>query len=158
MWRGCFRVRFAQALVFVTGASFAHVAQTQELVFSMQATDLCLELSDAGTGADYCIGLSADACDRQSDADGAYEKCVSAEGHEWDLRMQKAHKLLLSQSGGRGQLLKAAQQSWLKYRDDHCAFVAELWAETNAGSINRTRCIMVENGRRRLQLWASLPD
>ncbi|TCL09865.1 uncharacterized protein YecT (DUF1311 family) [Shimia isoporae] len=105
--------------------------------FSPSATESCLAGLDRKTDRRICVGASARECGEETDE----AICMAAEITYWDTRLDVAFALVLDRAKGKdddakhlklkardqaGALAKA-QESWLQYRADACAFEQTLW-------------------------------
>jgi uncharacterized protein YecT (DUF1311 family) len=113
--------------------------------------------------AGFCVTVSAAHADPASERYGAEYKtcqgstydivmCVTALYKKWDARLNVAYqKLLKQQEDEKGRaVLRRAQRSWLKYRDDNCE-----WYETGEGTIRRiwgSECMRSMTAARALEL------
>lgn len=117
--------------LFLSSAAFAQDA------FSPAETEACLAGLDRKVDKRFCVGESARTCARDGDEAG----CMASEIAYWDVRLSAAFGLVLDRAKGKDDdavhlnlkprdqagALTRAQDSWLQYRTDACAFEQTLW-------------------------------
>lgn len=128
----------------LSSAAFAQDA------FSPAETEACLAGLDRKTDRRICVGASARACAQEADE----VSCMASEITYWDTRLDVAYALVLDRSKGKdddakhlqlkardqaGALAKA-QESWLQYRADACAFEQTLWGTGQADAPEVQAC------------------
>ena len=162
------------ALAFGAGMTSVKLAQAQDLVFSMAATEQCLgahsETPDLQRG---CIGVSANLC--QDKTPGGYSTpviagCLSLEADYWDQKLNQNYRWALAQARAMdkdmpspvGQSveegLKAAQRAWIPFRDATCAFETAQWGGGTGASGAWVACVMRMSGEQALFLATAVSN
>lgn len=161
-----------RVLVFL--ALLAVPAMAQELPFSPQATEACLDVAEDRAAREACIGESAVACYSR---EGVYSNyaigiCYGAEADYWDVRLNTAYLALiraetelleeLREIGATVPdtvaALREMQRAWIPYRDAACWYEYTTWGGGTGGGPANAECLMHETGRQALALEARLGD
>ncbi|GAA6181039.1 hypothetical protein NBRC116594_24770 [Shimia sp. NS0008-38b] len=142
------RILIAVAAVPILVAVMPSFAQG--IAFSPDATETCLADIDRKTDRRICVGQSARACEQGGDIAG----CMSAEIAYWDARLDVVFGLVMERAIGKdgnatslnliprdqAGALQTAQDSWLAYRADACAFEQTFWSSGDADSPEVRAC------------------
>lgn len=157
------------ALVFLAGPAAA-----QELPFSPDATETCLEGADKRGAREACVGRSAEACYSR---EGVYSNyaigvCFGAEADYWDTRLNEAYGALLDAERALLEDLRASgatvadapdalremQRAWTPYRDAACWYEYTTWGGGSGGGPANAECLMHLTGWKALELEARLAE
>jgi len=72
----------------------------------------------------------------------AMSACIQAETTLQDARLNRVYKQLMAKlEGARQKTLRDVQRTWIKFRDDNCAFQARL-SEGTVGHLEGGLCVM----------------
>lgn len=135
----------------------ASPAMAQDLVFSTAAVDQCL-----ATGAtDACIGLSADACQRDTpggDSTLGMSGCLDRERAYWDGALNYYYQDLRARDAARADALRDTQRAWIAWRDATCAYEAADYAGGTLAGVVTVDCLLRQTARQTLFLRAIHAD
>ena len=150
-----------------------HAANAQELVFSPDSTEICLDgLGDAEKPGD-CIGASATAC--MEATEGGWSTvgtgaCLEAERAYWDQRLNVAYRALMEKrraddaelvdlgypSASLAVTLRDMQRAWIGFRDAACAYERAQWTGGSGAGPATLSCLMYRTGEQALYLETNL--
>ena len=132
-------------------------AGAQDVVFSMQATDACL---DAGGSVLWCAGRSASRCTEATPGGSstvAMGACAEREWTAWDGRLNQAYAEAMAYAkradadstfGPRlGEALREMQRAWIPYRDRACDYERAQWGGGTGGGPASLMCLARETAR-----------
>jgi uncharacterized protein YecT (DUF1311 family) len=132
-------------------------ALAQDLVFSTAAVDQCL-----ATGAtDACIGLSAEACQRDTPGGGStlgMTGCLDRERAYWDGALNYYYQDLRTRDPDRADALRDTQRAWIVWRDATCAYEAADYAGGTLAGVVTLDCLLRQTARQTLFLRAIHTD
>ncbi len=160
-------MRLAVALLF---AALALPAKAQDILYSDQATQFCLDTAQTVDGRQSCIGKSAQVC-MNTPAGGStvgMGGCLDAERAFWDrmlnanygLRMTEAKRADTEagqhQQGlqSQAEALRDMQRAWIIYRDAACTYERSQWGGGSGGGPATIACLMRLTGLQALSLAA----
>lgn len=157
-------------LSFALGSALAFEAAAQDIAFSPDQTQSCL---DAG-GGETCIGLSAEAC---TDTPDGYTTvgmgfCFGKEWDWWDARLNAVYQSLREADAGVDAemkdigatvpemvpALRDMQRTWIAYRDALCDYERTQWGGGTGQGPATAACLMAETARQTLVLEARLAE
>ena len=150
-------------------------AAAQDLVFSMQATDACIDDSGHEGNAEPCIGESANLCMERTDggqSTAGMVACMGAELEVWDQRLNAAYTELMarekaedkemadleSSAPKQAPALLDMQRKWIAYRDARCDYIGAQWGGGSGTGPAVQGCYMVMTGKQALFLQRMLAD
>ncbi len=155
-------------------AFLAVPAAAQELPFSPEATEACLEVAEDRGAREACIGRSAEACYSR---EGVYSNyavgiCYGAEADYWDVRLNTAYLALiraetdmLAEMNKIGATvpdtvtaMREMQRAWIPFRDAACWYEYSTWGGGSGGGPANAECLMHQTGRQALVLEARLEE
>jgi uncharacterized protein YecT (DUF1311 family) len=144
--------------VFLAALAAAAPAIGQEVPFSTEATESCLEAAADRAARDACVGLSASAC---IDTPDGYTTvgmgfCYGKELEFWDARLNAAYGTLMeieatadaelkelgSAAPSASDALRDMQRAWIAYRDAACAYERSHWGGGTGGGPATADCLM----------------
>ena len=164
-------MKYALAITLV---AFSTPGYGQDLPFSSDATEACLETATTRAEKEMCIGLSAGACSDTPDGSTTVGMgfCFDKEASYWDARLNAAFAALMrveralveeiKSYGGFAPDAPAAlrdmQRAWIGYRDATCAYEYTTWGGGTGGGPANAACLMYETGRQTLILEDRLSE
>lgn len=121
------------------------------------AMEACLGQVDTVEATADCLGRLSEACAEEMIAEGneaADAFCFGEEARAWDGRLNASWKVALDRAGqaGAGDALRAAQRSWIQWRDAECAAAGALATPDGVGPNVAASCLMRETMRRLIRL------
>lgn len=148
-------------------------ASAQEIPFSLEATEACLEEA-VGVERYECIGASAGGC-METVAGGStvgMGYCLGRELGFWDERLNAAYADLrriersvqeeIAATGTRvpdsAVALREMQRAWMGYRDAACIYEYSTWGGGTGGGPANAACLMDLTARQSLMLEDRLEE
>lgn len=147
-------------------------AGAQDLTFSPAATQACLAAAQDDDARHACVGVSAEACMR--DTPGGHSTygmggCLSAEADYWDAQLNAAYAEVMAAAQNadaemaeigasaisQADTLRAMQQAWITFRDATCDYEYSQWGGGTGGGPAIAGCIMRMTGAQAIYLQGS---
>lgn len=150
-------------------------AAGQGVLFSPDATEVCLEAITELDARHGCIGTSATKCmDESSDGHTTVGMgdCLRHELRYWDARLNTAYSALVvrekavdaemakvgSAAPSVFEPLRAMQRAWITFRDEACTYERAQWGGGSGGGPAAAMCLMQMTGEQALALETRLAD
>ena len=159
---------------FLMLALSAQMALAQELPYSPEATEACLEKAILPSEEEACIGTSAQLC---VDTPDGYTTvgmgfCFGYERDYWDGRLNAAYGQLMelekandaemakigASTPSTVNALREMQRAWIAFRDRACAYELSQWGGGSGGGPAVANCHMVMTGQQALRLEYRLEE
>lgn len=141
-------------------------AAAQDLIYSDEASVTCVNSAPNGEARLACLGTSAQACMRATDAGGVtvgMVGCLDREYDLWDRVLNQNYQIAMQKAqaadaenryGPRiAESLRDMQRAWIPYRDAKCAFLESHWGGGTGGGPALIGCLMRETGKQALFLY-----
>lgn len=142
----------------------------QDLVFSIAATEACLEEAVGAAERRACIGSSARLCmDATPGGNSTLGMigCLDQEAQYWDRRLNETYRVLRAQTRqvdaeapdfapSLADALREMQRAWIIFRDTTCAYEVAQWGGGSGGGPARLGCLMRQSGAQSLYLEETL--
>lgn len=144
-------------------------ALAQQMIYSDEHSESCLQAGQSQQEREACIGVSANAC--MEDTEGGFStagmvSCLSLELDYWDRRLNAAYRDLMrrekaddaefgaGQNGvpSKAKALRAMQRAWIPYRDASCAYARAQWGGGTGGGPAELSCLLQMTGEQALRL------
>lgn len=104
------------------------------------------------SAAAHMYGYDYQQCNQRSSVD--IVDCVKASAKTWDKRLNTAYQALMQRSdGAQKEPLKAAQRSWIQFRDGNCRFYAS--GEGSISQVEAAECLRAMTQQRTCELEAA---
>ncbi|MBV0911416.1 lysozyme inhibitor LprI family protein [Anianabacter salinae] len=157
-------------LTFLLSLLAAPVA-AQELIFSGDTPQWCLDEAAGEAERRDCIGVAASACMEDTPGGGStagMSGCLDLERAYWDDRLNAVYQDLLASDraddadyGGpnlpsKAEALRDMQRAWIAYRDGRCDYEYSQWGGGTGGGPAILGCLMQLTGEQVLYLEATL--
>lgn len=153
--------------------ALAWPAEAQEISFSVQSTEVCLEGAE-GVQRFECIGASASLCMDTSDGSTTVGMgyCLGQELGYWDNRLNAAYadlgdleraifaEMTASAAGipDGAKALRDMQRAWMGYRDAACIYEYSTWGGGTGGGPANAACLMDLTARQTMMLEDRLQE
>lgn len=147
---------------------FATPLAAQELSFSAEGTEACLNRNGGTELKMACVGTSANIC---INSEGGYSTvgmgyCFAREAEYWDARLNDVYRELRASEEAddaeiaemgmnvpkKAEALRNMQRAWMAYRDAVCAYEYSQWGGGTGGGPANAACLMEETARQTLTL------
>ena len=116
----------------------------------LHSAPVLLVLSTSAAAQMY--GPDYQQCNQRSTVD--IVDCVKASAKTWDKRLNTAYQALMQRSDpAQKEPLKAAQRSWIQYRDGNCRFYAS--GEGSISQVEAAECLRAMTQQRSCELEAA---
>lgn len=145
--------RLALAAALVAGPVWAGDASG----FDPAAIDQCLAAAPTQGARADCAGIGMDACvsyakDKYTGDDPNFPtaNCLDASHQAWEARLGSTYETVMKAEGQKGvkpqEMLRQAEYSWLKFREDLCNQARDA-APEGQGDLAAARCMRDETAR-----------
>ncbi len=142
-------------------------ASAQDIIFSPDATNACMQAATNMHDRSACIGTSADLCMEQTDGGMTtvgMSSCLWAEYTYWDGRLNQVYKTAMTNAVQNdtemaaigatvpsvSDALKTMQRAWIPFRDAACAYEVSQWGGGTGGGPARAACLMRQTAQQTL--------
>ncbi|MDD9922411.1 MAG: DUF1311 domain-containing protein [Boseongicola sp.] len=158
----------------IFGIFAASSAAAQDLTWTPDATEACLEEGEDQAALEACIGASADICidTRNGSTTVGMGFCLSRELDFWDARLNAAYQSLMATEKAlmeemadinanvpdTAAALRDMQRAWIPWRDAACAYEYSTWGGGTGGGPANAACLMQITGRQALSLERRVSD
>lgn len=153
----CLHIALLGALL---GTSPAHAQEvTREIIRADAAViSACVAAAESRAALADCRGRISDSCDRDQDPDGKTTAssviCHQRERAAWDVEINTASDALSTEDPEAADLLRAAQQAWVLWRDAKCAHEASIYLGGSLARVVSASCLAEETAARAIDLIA----
>lgn len=160
--------RFAFAALALLAAPVA----AQDLSYSDQATQLCLDTAQTAQARVACIGKSSSACMEGPGGSSTVGMggCLDRELSFWDKLLNANYQSTMAQArkadaeaeeyqsdlASQAEALREMQRAWVAYRDAACTYERTTWGGGTGGGPATLACLMDLTGRQALKLQPEL--
>ncbi len=166
-------MKYAQILTLfvlgLAGTNPASAADENGLIFSMAATEGCLQASADEARQNECVGSSASMCmDATPGGSSTYGMggCLNYELEYWDDQLNAQYRVLMAREKAddaqadadgysapkKAPALRAMQRAWITYRDATCDYERAQWGGGTGGGPATLSCLLNLTGKQALAL------
>ncbi len=155
--------------LIVAALLLSTAVNAQDLQYSDQASQICVDQTATPDAKRACIGDSASACmDATSDGSTTIGmmQCLDFEHDYWDARLNRVYKQVRNDAKAQdaemaeigssapktAPALLNMQRAWITYRDASCDFEQSLWGGGSGGGPAVLSCLMRMTGEQSIRL------